>query len=318
MVVPQLSVPAPNRDTKYAKLLEALTQVREAGFRQVMIFSYFRLTLEYLSERLVSQGFSVRVMHGGVPPMARDSIQSDFRAGVFEILLISEVGSEGLDFEFCGALVNYDLPWNPMRVEQRIGRLDRFGQKHERIHIYNFAVSGTVEDRILLRLFDRIRVFESSIGELEPILADVIDDLQEILVSPFMTESERRQRALEVEVALEAKEEVIKQLKEHEGSLTSLDNLLIDGFEDDNPGRGRYVSSSELLSVVSDLCRRTGARVTEMPADKVAIKATTGLAEEVGRQQHQDKAVPIYDLLARLYAQEEVAAGFNPETVVGQ
>ena len=315
-IVPKVDVPAPRRDTKYEKLLEALTQVREAGFKQVIIFSYFRLTLQYLSERLSSEGLDVRVMHGGVSPVERDAIQRDFRSGAFEILLMSEVGSEGLDFEFCGALVNYDLPWNPMRVEQRIGRLDRFGQKHERIHIYNFSVSGTVEDRILLRLYDRIRVFEASIGELEPILADIIDDLQQVLVSPQMTDSERAQRALEIEVALEAKDHVIQQLREHEGSLTSLDNLLIDGFEDDNPGRGRYVSSSELLSVVSDLCRRTDAQVSPLPDDKAVIRSSVKLADEVGRQQHSDAAMPIDNLLARLYGKEEVTVGFNPETLV--
>lgn len=314
-VVAQLDVRVPVRDTKFEKLLEALTQVRRAGFRQVMIFSYFRFTLDYLSDQLSSRGFKVRVMHGGVDPRDRDTIQSDFRAGAFEVLLLSEVGSEGLDFEFCGALVNYDLPWNPMRVEQRIGRLDRFGQKHERIHIYNFSVSGTVEDQILLRLFDRIKVFESSIGELEPILADVIDDLEEILVSPFMTESERSQRALEIEVALAAKEELLRQLKEQEGSLTSLDNLLIDGFEADNPGRGRYVSSSEIFAIVADLCRRTKADVSRNGEDKLTIKPSVQLAEEVGKQNHADKAVPIHDLPARLRGREPVKAGFNPETM---
>lgn len=314
-VVPNIDVPVPERDTKYEKLREAIDQVREAGFKQIIIFSYFRLTLQYLCERLLSEGFGVRVMHGGVSPMHRDAIQRDFRSGEFEILLMSEVGSEGLDFEFCGALVNYDLPWNPMRVEQRIGRLDRFGQKHERIHIYNFAVSGTVEDRILLRLYDRIRIFESSIGELEPLLADIIVELQEVFVSPLMTESERTQRALEIEVALGAKEQDIQQLREHEGSLTSLDNLLIDGFEDDNPGRGRYVSSYELLSIVTDLCRRTEAKVAAIPDDKAIIESSVRLAEEVGRQQHKDSSVPSDDLLARLYGRQRVTVGFNPETL---
>src|SRR5205823_4502518 len=78
------------------------------------------------------------------------------------ILVSSEVGSEGLDFQFCSVLVNYDLPWNPMVVEQRIGRLDRLGQKAERIVIFNFSVRETIEERILERLYARIRIFEGS------------------------------------------------------------------------------------------------------------------------------------------------------------
>ena len=72
-----------------------------------------------------------------------------------QILLSSEVGSEGLDFQFCHILVNYDLPWNPMRVEQRIGRLDRLGQKSDRIIIVNLSLPGTIEHRILHRLYGR-------------------------------------------------------------------------------------------------------------------------------------------------------------------
>ena len=77
----------------------------------------------------------------------RQPIIDDFRDGKFELLVASEVASEGLDFEFCNVLVNYDLPWNPMRVEQRIGRLDRFGQKHEKILDPQHACPGHDRDR---------------------------------------------------------------------------------------------------------------------------------------------------------------------------
>ena len=76
-----------------------------------------------------------------------------------DVLLSSEVGCEGLDYEFCSRLVNYDIPWNPMRIEQRIGRIDRFGQKSEKVQIYNFITPGTIEERIFSRCFERLGIF---------------------------------------------------------------------------------------------------------------------------------------------------------------
>ena len=93
----------------------------------------------------------------------RDLIRERFRNGEFDVLLSSEVGSEGLDQQHCHRLVNYDLPWNPMRIEQRIGRLDRFGQTAEEILILNLAVEGTIDAAILHRLYHRIRLFEDAL-----------------------------------------------------------------------------------------------------------------------------------------------------------
>jgi SNF2 family DNA or RNA helicase len=89
------------------------------------------------------------------------------------VLLSSEVGSEGIDLQFARFLVNYDLPWNPMKVEQRIGRIDRLGQAADAIFIVNLVLEETVEDRILERLYQRIGIFRESLGDLEDILGSV-------------------------------------------------------------------------------------------------------------------------------------------------
>ena len=86
------------------------------------------------------------------------------------VLLSSEVGSEGLDMQFCSSMVNYDLPWNPMVVEQRIGRIDRFGQKSPIVNISNIIVRNSIQEEIYARLLDRIGIFRNSIGDLESIL----------------------------------------------------------------------------------------------------------------------------------------------------
>ena len=278
-LVPHINLPVPAVDSKFEMLLEGLDQMLLAGIDQVMIFSYFRLTLGYLDRELGRRNHAARVMHGGVSIEDREHIMRDFRAGKFRILLISEVGSEGLDFEFCGALVNYDLPWNPMRVEQRIGRLDRFGQAHEKILIYNFLVEGTIEDRILLRRYERIGIFERSIGELEPIISKEIEDLIDVLTDARLTSDEQETRIRRIEVALANKESQIDELRANEGSLMQLDRVLIDGFENDNPGGGRFIGPNEFALVLQDLIDRTqGSMTINGAGDKVTLQGSTKLA----------------------------------------
>src|SRR5262249_30317250 len=113
------------------------------------------------------------------------------------------VGSEGLDFQFCHILFNYDLPWNPMVVEQRIGRLDRFGQAAEKILIFNLSAPGTIEDEILRRLYGRIKLFEAYIGDLEAILGGEIVGLTRDLFDPDLSEEQRKQRIDEAGLLLE-------------------------------------------------------------------------------------------------------------------
>jgi hypothetical protein len=94
-----------------------------------------------------------------------------FKAGAAELLICTDAAAEGLNFQFCGAMVNYDMPWNPMRVEQRIGRIDRLGQKFDQIQILNLHYADTVETDVYQALRDRIGLFEGVVGKLQPILA---------------------------------------------------------------------------------------------------------------------------------------------------
>jgi hypothetical protein len=148
-------------------LLDTLANDDDGG---VLLFSHFRGTLSYLNERLRDEGVNCQVLSGLTPMAEREVLRNKFADGEIDVLLSSEVGSEGLDQQHCHRLVNYDLPWNPMRIEQRIGRLDRFGQEADVITILNIAVEGTIDAAILGRLFYRIRLFEDSIGMLDPLL----------------------------------------------------------------------------------------------------------------------------------------------------
>ena len=173
-----------SNDEKLEALCEILKHVLgDLGADRAMIFSTFRGTLRYLASALAERGYSLELMYGPTPvrdedcrrsEKSRERIAAEFRQGKFQILLASEVAGEGLDFEHCHVLVNYDLPWNPMRVEQRIGRCDRIGQRSDKVYIGSLASEGTIEQRILSRLYERLRVFERAMGDLEVILGEKI------------------------------------------------------------------------------------------------------------------------------------------------
>lgn len=258
--LPDLGRPL-QRDSKLVALRERLLEARNKGMRQAMVFSFFRRTLTYLAERL-GEDFSVRVMTGKTKMADRQVIMEDFRAGKFELLLLSQVGSEGLDFEFCNVLVNYDLPWNPMQVEQRIGRLDRFGQQHPKIFIFNMHVPGTIETEIFERLYRRIGVFEESIGELEPILRDEFSVMTRELLDPELTPEQRHRRTELVAQAIEKRKEDIKRLGEAHGLLSSIDQLKIEGMTEAGPSDGRFIGQSEVRRLLDRLLDRLGGRLS--------------------------------------------------------
>lgn len=246
-------------DTKYELLLRALQEQHgrattgERRSKKVLVFSYFRRSLDYLEQRLGADGFSLVRIDGSVKSTTGDPDSDErqmriarFRDDpVIDIMLTSEVGSEGLDFQFCDAMVNWDLPWNPMVVEQRIGRLDRIGQRSETISIVNLACNGTIEARILRRLYDRIGIFEHSIGELEPILGDIVRELEEELFRPRLSEEEQIR-------ILHAREIAIENLRKKQQALESQAEMLIghDEFFRAKLDRirrfGRYIGGDEL------------------------------------------------------------------------
>lgn len=176
----------PESDPKLDRLIEILNQKKESVNSRIMIFSTFRHTLKYLRVKLLNAGFRVGLIHGEIPDEERRELRQRFEksrteADAIDVLLFSEVGCEGLDYQFCDCMVNYDLPWNPMRIEQRIGRIDRNGQKSESVSIYNMVTPGTVDYDIYDRCTGRIGVFKQSIGDCEEILGSLSSDIMKIV-----------------------------------------------------------------------------------------------------------------------------------------
>ena len=157
-------------DSKYIAFKKIVQEVVAKSGRKLVVFAEFKVTLHYLNDRLKEEGFNP-VLITGDNPKDRPVLLNQFREDSdVHILLASRVGTEGIDLQFCDALVNYDLPWNPMIVEQRIGRLDRIGQKSEKIYLYNLVTTDTIEEEVYDLLLSKIKIFESSIGSLEVIL----------------------------------------------------------------------------------------------------------------------------------------------------
>jgi ATP-dependent helicase HepA len=169
-------------DSKAAVLRDGLEDLRRADPEiKVLIFTQFRDTQSYLRD-LLADAWTVRIFHGQMKPTDKDAAVHAFRdeAGP-QVLIATEAGGEGRNLQFAHTMVNYDLPWNPMRIEQRIGRLDRIGQKHP-VTIINLAVRGTIEERVLEVLDQRIEVFVNTIGGLDPILGTVETDLRHLFL----------------------------------------------------------------------------------------------------------------------------------------
>ena len=141
---------------------------------RTLVFVSFRETLAFLERRLREQGLDPAVFHGGLTAAEKDAAIGRFRDGC-PVLLTTEVGGEGRNLQFCHRLVNFDLPWNPMRIEQRIGRLHRIGQESE-VEIFNFCSRGSVEDHLLAVLDRKINMFELVVGEVDMILGQMEDE----------------------------------------------------------------------------------------------------------------------------------------------
>ena len=144
-------------------------------------------------------GLRFGLIHGDVPDEERAMLRKRFSLqkndpDALDVLLSSEVGCEGLDFQFCDFLVNYDLPWNPMRIEQRIGRIDRYGQKSQTVSVVNLVTPGTVDADIYERCLMRIGVFQHAVGGSEEILGQITQEIHDIAESFVLTDEERLTR----------------------------------------------------------------------------------------------------------------------------
>ncbi|MGB8644111.1 MAG: helicase-related protein [Anaerolineae bacterium] len=230
-----------------SKLEQLKTELNRVFMQRdkVIVFTQYTDTMDYLRDQLREvygtqvacySGRGGEVWTGMIwADTTKEQVKNDFRAGKVRILLCTESASEGLNLQTCGVLVNYDMPWNPMRVEQRIGRIDRIGQEYPEVWISNYFYENTIEDLIYQRLADRIDWFEVVVGDLQPILAEVGEMTRRLAMLP----ATERQARLEQEIAA-----LRQRLQDREVESLNLDQFLEP--EDYHPGPVSPVTLADL------------------------------------------------------------------------
>lgn len=272
--IAKLSENLPPQDPKLEKLYEVIEQKQLEENNRVILFSSFRHTLKYVRKHLQEKGYRVGQVDGSVPDEERFKIRERFlmdrdEKDAIDILLFSEVGCEGLDYQFCDTMINYDLPWNPMRIEQRIGRIDRRGQKSESVRIYNMITDGTIDAVIHDRCLSKIGVFEASIGDCSEILGDISEQIFKIMLDPGLSDEERQMKIEKMADNEVMKVQELNRLEQEEKSLYGFDlsnyiqnrdvqdaesawispdslSNLVDSFLIDFLGDGEYIRSNKV------------------------------------------------------------------------
>lgn len=246
-------------DGKVDALVDIIKRVF-TGNKKIIIFANFKKTLEYLKIRLSKLGYNCAMIHGDIKE--RFAELERFRTDPkIQILLSSEVGSEGLDMQFCDAIVNYDLPWNPMVVEQRIGRIDRFGQQSPVVNIYSLVTTNSIQEIVYDRLLSRIGVFRESIGDLEAILEEdgnictQIEHLEQELYCSKLSQAEIEKKVEEIAFAIERERSDLKKIEE------GLTNTLTNDFYFRDQinrvlNRLAYVTEEELRNIIQQVVNR--------------------------------------------------------------
>lgn len=181
--------------SKAAKTVELLQDIND----KVIIFTEYRATQNYLQKYLSEHGITSVPFRGGFKRSKKDWMTDLFQNRA-QVLIATEAGGEGINLQFCNQVINYDMPWNPMRVEQRIGRVHRLGQKRD-VHIYNLSTVGTIEQHILQLLYEKIDLFEMVIGELDNIVdrLALTNSLEENLISIIMDSKSEKEMALKLD-----------------------------------------------------------------------------------------------------------------------
>ncbi|MDH4557801.1 DEAD/DEAH box helicase [Pseudomonas sp. BN417] len=272
------------KDPKAEAFMQVVTDKLAMPRNKVLVFSTFRHTLRYLAGKLEAVDIRFGLVHGGISDEDRATLRRRFALpkddeDAVDVLLSSEVGCEGLDFQFCDCLINFDLPWNPMRIEQRIGRIDRYGQQSEAVGIFNLVTPGTIDAEIYDRCLTRIGVFQHAIGGNEEILGDITRELHSIAETFSLSEEERAKRLQQLSDNKIRQIEEEQRLEERQGELFGLNIAAASWEQRLAQSRNHWLEPNALsLAVASYLSRRLGKEQDFLLGEK-ALK-TLRLSQE--------------------------------------
>ncbi len=272
-------------DSKFTRVLVEIKKILAANpLEKIVIFTFFRTTARYLSERLKENDISTILLMGGVDRDEKARRLQAFKTSSVNVFVSTEVGSEGIDLQFARYELNYDLPWNPMRLEQRIGRIDRIGQKSNPIYICNAYCENTIEDRILQRLYERIETFKNVIGDIEEILGEKTEEVaRDVFRSGDMTEDELNARAEQVVNAMCHQREIARNLELEASIMSSEYQDYILGNIRKARTANRLLTASELLFFCTDVLQEKYIGSSVSPIGETSV-ADVKLSEEARRE----------------------------------
>jgi SNF2 family DNA or RNA helicase len=219
-------------NSKTEALMQTLAEVDD----KAIVFTSFYETQDYLRTQLEAAGYDVVLFSGAMNQKEKDAAVERFRDSG-QVLLCTDAGSEGVNLQFCHVLVNYDLPWNPMRVEQRIGRVHRIGQQRD-VVIINMAIRDTVEEYILQLLEQKIQLFTSAVGETDLILSNLrgFDSFERAVIDMIAAAKEPKELRYQFEAfgeSLAMAKQAADQIKAFDAkTLSLLDLSALDGVDE--------------------------------------------------------------------------------------
>ena len=249
-------------DSKARRLIEFVKGVLEDAREKVLIFTEYRDTLRYLVDLLQREGFSPVIIHGGMSMGERREAEELFRSGPIRVLVATDAAGEGINLQFCHIMVNYDLPWNPNRIDQRIGRLHRYGQKRD-VKVHNLFVSNTREGQILGRLFQKISLIERELGgKISDILGVVLEGvkLDELIMDALAENKSAEVTSRDIEKAIEDRKYAYQKIES--SFLMNLKKFDLEGtLKVIEKSKDRSASEGDIENFVKTFFKLLGGRI---------------------------------------------------------
>lgn len=260
-------------DSKYGRLREVLLEFfRSHPEDKVVLFSSFRQTLGYLADRLRDDGIGTSILWGGGDRPKDEVIKEFEQSRSIKVLLSSEVGGEGVDLQFCWVVINYDLPWNPMKVEQRIGRIDRLGQKRPKVAIWNLFYDETIDARIYQRLYEKLDLCTTALGDFEALLGDAFQSLGLDLLTQRLTPAQEDARIEQTRVAIENRRRHEMDLEEKAHTLAAYGDYVVNKIHAARELR-RWITPDDLYVYVNEFLEQyaPGYKLSHVAGDRYEL-----------------------------------------------
>ena len=261
-------------DSKFEELKNRLFAYWEINPEEkVVLFAHYLETIDYLNDRLSECGIRSVTLTGRSGANKKEVLDHFKQAGGPKIILASEVLTEGVDLQFCSTLINYDLPWNPMKLEQRIGRIDRIGQMKSKIFIWNFFYEQTIDQRIYDRLLSRLDVFRDTLGDMEAVLSEQIQDMTHQLLSHDLSKKEEEEKIKQAAERLEQTAIENQDVEAEVAELVAQNELVLQRAQDADRLK-RFIDGRLLWTYARDILMELypGGRLVEISQDPLTIK----------------------------------------------